>query len=71
MKDVEMPDAWTMGVYGDALPLDMQLSDDLQTLGVTLPPMDSDDMMLFPSLMDLDTLGKTMDSMGDQSTSVF
>jgi hypothetical protein len=28
-------------------------------------------MMLFPSLMDLDTLGKTMDSMGDQSTSVF
>jgi hypothetical protein len=71
VKDMDMPDAWTMGLYGDALPLDVQLSDDLQTLGVTLPPMDSDDMMLFPSLMDLDTLGKTMDSMGEQGTSVF
>jgi hypothetical protein len=33
-----------------------------------LPPMDSDDMMLFPTygdgMMDLDTLEKTMESMG-------
>ena len=59
--DIDMPDAWTVGMYGDALPLDMQLSDDLQTLGVSLPPMDSDEMMLFPSLMDLDALEKQMD----------
>jgi len=68
LKDMDMPDAWAMGFHGNALPLDMQLSEDLQTLGVMLPPMDSDDMMLFPSygdgMMDLDTLEKTMDSMG-------
>jgi hypothetical protein len=47
----------------------MQLSEDIQSLGVVLPPMDSDDMMLFPSygdgMMDLDTLEKTMESMGN------
>jgi hypothetical protein len=50
-------------------PVDMQLSEDMQTLGVVLPPMDSDDMMLFPTygdgMMDLDTLEKTMESMGN------
>ncbi len=59
--DIDMPDAWVMGINGDALPLDMQLSDDLQTLGVALPPMDSDEMMLFPSLMDFDAMEKQMD----------
>jgi hypothetical protein len=58
-----------MGFNGNALPVDMQLSEDMQTLGVVLPPMDSDDMMLFPSygdsMMDLDTLEKTMESMGN------
>ncbi|KAF1935636.1 hypothetical protein EJ02DRAFT_460202 [Clathrospora elynae] len=68
-KDADMPDAWAVGFYGDALPIDMQLSDDLQNLGVMLPPMDSEDMMLFPdygagTMMDLDMLEKTMDSMG-------
>jgi hypothetical protein len=47
----------------------MQLSEDMQTLGVVLPPMDSDDMMLFPTygdgMMDLDALEKTMESMGN------
>jgi hypothetical protein len=67
--DMDMPDAWAMGFNGNALPVDMQLSEDMQTLGVVLPPMDSDDMMLFPSygdsMMDLDTLEKTMESMGN------
>ncbi len=63
-----MPDAWTVGLYGDGLPMDLQISDDLASLGVMLPPMDSEDMMLFPSydgggMMDLDMLEKTMDSM--------
>jgi hypothetical protein len=66
--DMDMPDAWAMGLSCDALPLDMRLSEDLQNLGVMLPPMDSDDMMLFPTygdgMMDLDTLEKTMESMG-------
>lgn len=68
LKDMEMPDAWAMGFNGSALPMDMQLSEDMQNLGVMLPPMDSDDMMLFPNytdgMMDLDTLEKTMESMG-------
>ncbi|KAH7402356.1 hypothetical protein DE146DRAFT_463601 [Phaeosphaeria sp. MPI-PUGE-AT-0046c] len=67
--DMDMPDAWAMGFNGNALPIDMQLSEDMQTLGVVLPPMDNDDMMLFPSyndgMMDLDALEKTMESMGD------
>jgi hypothetical protein len=67
--DMDMPDAWAMGFNGSALPIDMQLSEDIQSLGVVLPPMDSDDMMLFPSygdgMMDLDTLEKTMESMGN------
>jgi hypothetical protein len=67
--DMDMPDAWAMGFNGNALPVDMQLSEDMQTLGVVLPPMDSDDMMLFPTygdgMMDLDTLEKTMESMGN------
>jgi len=58
-----------MTMTGDALPIDLQLSEDLQNLGVVLPPMDSEDMMLFPdygpgTMMDLDMLEKTMDSMG-------
>jgi hypothetical protein len=68
LKDADMPDAW---MYGDGyhLPMEMQLSDDLANLGVMLPPMDSEDMMLFPDygtggMMDLDMLEKTMDSMG-------
>ncbi|KAK1915997.1 hypothetical protein P3342_003812 [Pyrenophora teres f. teres] len=69
LKDTDMPDAWAVGMYGDAIPMDMQLSEDLQSLGVMLPPMDSEDMMLFPdygpgTMMDLDMLEKTMDSMG-------
>ena len=69
LKDTDMPDAWAVGMYGDALPMDLQLSEDLQNLGVMLPPMDSEDMMLFPdygpgTMMDLDMLEKTMDSMG-------
>jgi hypothetical protein len=59
--DVDMPDAWMMPMNGDALPLDMQLSDDLQTLGVSLPPMDSDEMMLFPTLLDFEAVEKQMD----------
>lgn len=68
LKDADVPDAWTVGLYGDALPLDMQLSEDMQNLGVMLPPMDTEDMMLFPAyaadnMMDLEMLEKTMDSM--------
>ncbi|KAH7070639.1 hypothetical protein BKA63DRAFT_82093 [Paraphoma chrysanthemicola] len=66
--DMSMPDAWAMGLTNNALPLDMQLSEDLQNLGVMLPDMDNDDMLLFPAygdgMMDLDTLEKTMESMG-------
>jgi hypothetical protein len=61
LKDAEMPDLW---VYGEDV--NMQLSEDLQSLGVCLPPMDSEDMMLFPDMggmMDLDMLERTMDSM--------
>ncbi|KAI4688746.1 uncharacterized protein J4E84_004676 [Alternaria hordeiaustralica] len=69
LKDADMPDAWHITMAGDVLPMDMQLSEDLQNLGVVLPPMDSEDMMLFPdygpgTMMDLDMLEKTMDSMG-------
>jgi hypothetical protein len=69
LKDAEMPDAWAINLSGDVLPMDLQLSEDLQNLGVILPPMDSEDMMLFPdygpgTMMDLDMLEKTMDSMG-------
>lgn len=69
IKDADMPDAWAVGLYGDGVPMDFQLSDDLASLGVMLPPMDSEDMMLFPAydgggMMDLDMLEKTMDSMG-------
>ena len=71
VKDADMPDAWAAGIFGDGLPLDVQLSDDLQNLGVMLPPMDTEDMMLFPNygydnpMMDLDMLDKTVDSMGE------
>lgn len=69
LKDMDMPDAWAMSFNGNALPMDMQLSTDMQTLGVVLPPMDNDDMMLFPTygdgMMDLDALEKTMESMGN------
>lgn len=69
IKDADMPDAWLAGLYSEGLPMDLQISDDLATLGVVLPPMDSEDMMLFPAydgggMMDLDMLEKTMDSMG-------
>jgi hypothetical protein len=69
LKDADMPDAWAINMSGDVLPMDLQLSEDLQNLGVVLPPMDSEDMMLFPdygpgTMMDLDMLEKTMDSMG-------
>lgn len=69
VKDADMPDAWAVNFYGNTQPVDLQLSDDLQNLGVMLPPMDSEDMMLFPAyssdnMMDLDMLEKTMDSMG-------
>jgi hypothetical protein len=56
-----MPDAWMMNMNGDALPLDAQFSEDMQILGVALPPMDSDAMMLFPSLMDFEAMEKQMD----------
>jgi hypothetical protein len=60
--DMEMmPDAWMMNMNGDALPLDAQFSEDMQILGVALPPMDSDAMMLFPSLMDFEAMEKQMD----------
>jgi hypothetical protein len=66
--DVPIPDAWMSAVNGDVLPLDAQLSEDIQTLGVTLPPMDQDDMMLFYGdnyLNDLDAMdAKMMESLG-------
>jgi len=67
LGDVDMPDAWLTALNGDALPLDTQLSEDIQSLGFTLPAMDSDDMMLFyPDNVpvDLDSLDKTMESLG-------
>ncbi|KAF2686101.1 hypothetical protein K458DRAFT_416439 [Lentithecium fluviatile CBS 122367] len=67
IKDMDMPDAWMAALQGEPLPLDAQLSEDLQNLGVTLPPMDNDDMMLFypnSGMMDLDTLDRTMDTLG-------
>ncbi|PSN67673.1 hypothetical protein BS50DRAFT_347014 [Corynespora cassiicola Philippines] len=65
-EPVDVPDAWNNALNNNTLPLDAQLSEDLQHLGVTLPPMDQDDMMLFYGdsiMMDLDTLDRTMDSM--------
>jgi hypothetical protein len=67
IKDMDVPEAWKAVMHGEPLPLDTQLSEDLQNLGVTLPPMDSDDMMLFygdSAMMDLDTLDKTLDTLG-------
>jgi hypothetical protein len=65
IKDADMPEAWLN--MTDALPLDLMLSQDLEALGVTLPSMDNDDMMLFypdSVMMDLDSIDKAMDSMG-------
>jgi len=67
LKDGDIPDAWAGGLCGDGFPLDLQLSDDMQSLGVLLPPMDTEDM-LFPvcgsdNMMDLELLDRTMDSM--------
>jgi hypothetical protein len=73
--DMDMPDAWAMGLYADALPFNMRLSDDMQNLGVVLPDMDSDDMMLFPTygngMMDLEAMEKTMDQMASLDPSLF
>jgi hypothetical protein len=70
LKDADMPDSW---LYGEGV--DMQLSEDLSTLGVCLPPMDSEDMMLFPDLggvMDLDMLERTMEGMqGELDPNIF
>ncbi|KAF2106143.1 hypothetical protein BDV96DRAFT_617526 [Lophiotrema nucula] len=58
-KDIEVPDGWLAALAGDPVPLDVQLSEDISTLGVTLPPMDNDDMMLFYGdnlMMDLDAM---------------
>ncbi|KAF1972033.1 hypothetical protein BU23DRAFT_469615 [Bimuria novae-zelandiae CBS 107.79] len=66
IKDVDLPEAW-LNMTGDALPLDMMLSQDIESLGVTLPPMDNDEMLLFNTdsvMMDLDSIDKAMDSMG-------
>ncbi|KAK7183250.1 hypothetical protein DPSP01_011806 [Paraphaeosphaeria sporulosa] len=66
IKDADMPEAW-LNMTGDALPLDLMLSQDIEALGVTLPAMDNDDMMLFypdSVMMDLDSIDKAMDSMG-------
>jgi hypothetical protein len=67
IKDADMPEAWRAALHGDPLPLDAQLSEDLQNLGMALPPMDNDDMMLFypeSGMMDLDTLDRTMETLG-------
>jgi hypothetical protein len=66
LKDPEMSDIWGRACRGEVLPLDQQLSDDLQNLGVTLPDMVSDDMMLFypnSGMMDLDMLDRTMETL--------
>jgi hypothetical protein len=66
IKDADMPEAW-MSMTADVLPLDLMLSQDIETLGVGLPLMDNDDMMLFNTdsvMMDLDSIDKAMDSMG-------
>lgn len=66
IKDADMPEAW-LSMSGDVLPLDLMLSQDIEALGVTLPPMDSDEMLLFNTdsvMMDLDSIDKAMDSMG-------
>jgi hypothetical protein len=62
LKDTDMPDSW---VYESMGGVDV-ISEDFATLGVVLPPMDSEDLMLFPDMggmMDLDMLERTMDSM--------
>ncbi|KAF2175668.1 hypothetical protein K469DRAFT_609955 [Zopfia rhizophila CBS 207.26] len=67
MKDGDIPDGWLAALNGESLPLDVQLSEDLQALGVTLPPMDNDDLMLFygDSIMsDIDTFDLKTDSLG-------
>ena len=68
IKDTDMPDAWLAAQNGEALPLDAQLSEDIQNLGVTLPPLNDDDMMLFYGenyLADLDAMDtKMMESLG-------
>ncbi|KAF2450060.1 hypothetical protein P171DRAFT_351593 [Karstenula rhodostoma CBS 690.94] len=66
IKDADMPDAW-LNMPSNGLPLDLMLSQDIEALGVTLPAMDNDDMMLFypdSVMMDLDSIDKAMDSMG-------
>ena len=50
-----------MNMDGDALPLSKQFSEDMQHLGLALPPMDSEELMLFPSLMDFEAMEKQMD----------
>lgn len=66
IKDADMPEAW-LSMSADVLPLDLMLSQDIESLGVGLPLMDNDDMMLFNTdsvMMDLDSIDKAMDSMG-------
>lgn len=59
IEDADMPKAW--------MALDAQLSEELQNIGVTLPPMHSDEMILFypgSEMMEIDTLKKSLDSLG-------
>ncbi|KAF2875630.1 hypothetical protein BDV95DRAFT_485268 [Massariosphaeria phaeospora] len=68
---LDIPAAWVSAQSGD-YPFDANLSDDLTTLGATLPPMDSDELMLFypdSMTMDFDTLDKTFESMGGSGNS--
>lgn len=68
IKDYQpVPSAWYLAMQGDPLPLDRQLSDDIQLLGLSLPPQDPDDYLAFYGdnfNMDIDSYdSKLMDGM--------
>jgi hypothetical protein len=63
MADSEWrPDAWLRLQAGNGHwpPFDPQLSKDIETLGVTLPPMTEDEKMLFNPDMDIDSMNHTI-----------
>jgi hypothetical protein len=74
MGYADVPDAWNLGFADGLLPMDYKLSEDMQSLGMQLPPMSSEDMMLFPSygsMMDLDTIERSMDQVASIDPSVY
>jgi hypothetical protein len=59
-----VPDGWLQVLNDETLPLDVELSEDLQSLGVTLPTMESDDLSMFlnPDMMDMEMTFDSFDA---------